>query len=298
MGRRALTGLLVVIGFGAPWLAAAQTGAGSWTAPRTAGGRPDLQGVWVARTATPLERPDAVAGRDRLTDEEVATLQARANRIFNDGGSAFAAGDAPFLAAWRDLDRFDSPSSTSSSIGMVEREFDNRTSMVIDPPDGRIPSVTPAGRGRQVAVADGWRDKTGPEDLSTIHRCITTGVPRLGGNFGAGPYSYYQIIQTPGHVVLLMEAYHDARIIPLDEDARPPRPSRCACGTAIRADAGMGKRWSSRPGIFLRRAISAARPGTCSWLNDLPAPVPTRSPIRCTSRTPPHGPPRGRLKCR
>ena len=226
MGRRALTGLLVVIGFGAPWLAAAQTGAGSWTAPRTAGGRPDLQGVWVARTATPLERPDAVAGRDRLTDEEVATLQARANRIFNDGGSAFAAGDAPFLAAWRDLDRFDSPSSTSSSIGMVEREFDNRTSMVIDPPDGRIPSVTPAGRGRQVAVADGWRDKTGPEDLSTIHRCITTGVPRLGGNFGAGPYSYYQIIQTPGHVVLLMEAYHDARIIPLDEDARPPLPEQ------------------------------------------------------------------------
>jgi hypothetical protein len=220
MNRRALAGLLVVVGFGVPWPGAAQTTSDAWTPPRTAGGRPDLQGVWVSRSATPLQRPDALAGRVRLTDEEVATLQARANRIFNDGGSAFAAGDAPFVAAWQDLDRFDSPSSTSSSIGMVEREFDNRTSMVIDPPDGRIPAVTLEGRQRQAAVASGWEHKTGPEDLSTIHRCITTGVPRLGGNFGAGPYTYYQIVQTPTHVVLLMEAYHDARIIPLD--ARPP----------------------------------------------------------------------------
>ena len=59
-----------------------------------------------------------------------------------------------------------------------------------------------------------------------MHRCITTGVPRLGGNFGAGPYSYYQIVQTLGHAVLIMEAFHDARIIPLDGHPRLPERIR------------------------------------------------------------------------
>ena len=65
-------------------------------------------------------------------------------------------------------------------------------------------------------MANGWQFKTGPEDFNSIHRCITTGVPRLGGNFGAGPYTYYQIVQTPDYFVFLSEAFHDARIIPLD----------------------------------------------------------------------------------
>ena len=62
----------------------------------------------------------------------------------------------------------------------------------------------------------GWELKTGPEDLNNIHRCVTTGVPRLGGNFGAGPYTFYQLVQTPDAVAFVSEAFHDARIIPLD----------------------------------------------------------------------------------
>ena len=222
-GFAAVPAVLVFIAL-VPLAVAGQTQtATAWTPLRTPDGRPDLQGVWVSRSATPLERPAALAGRARLTDEEVATLQERANQIFGGGNSAFAAGDNAFLAAWEGLERYDSPSSTSSSVGMVRREFDNRTSLVVDPSDGRIPAPTPEARQRQSTVATGWQRKTGPEDFNSIHRCMTTGVPRLGGNFGAGPYSYYQVVQTPGYVVFLMEAFHDARIIPL---GRPHLPDR------------------------------------------------------------------------
>ena len=195
-----------------------------WTTPRMPDGSPDLQGVWLSNSATPLERPPALVGRARLTDEEVALLQARADRIFENGRSAFAAGDAAFSAALSDVDTYGSPSSTSSSLGMVDRVFDSSTSLVVDPSDGRIPRVTPGARRRQDAVDTGWQGKTGPEDFSSIHRCITTGVPRLGGNFGAGPYSYYQIVQTPDYVAFVMEAFHDVRIIPLD--GRPQLSAR------------------------------------------------------------------------
>jgi len=200
------------------------TSGGEWTPPRTPDGRSDLHGVWLSNSATPLERPPALAGRARLRDDEVVALQARADRIFRNARSAYAAGDAAFSAAFNDVDTYGSPSSTSSALGMVDRVFDNRTSLVVEPPDGRIPPVTPEARRRQSAVAAGWRGKTGPEDFSSIHRCITTGVPRLGGNFGAGPYSYYQIVQTRDYVAFIMEAFHDVRIIPLD--GRPRLPER------------------------------------------------------------------------
>ena len=196
--------------------AAAQTTApDDWTPPRTAEGRPDLQGVWLSNSATPLQRPAALADRARLTDEEVAELQARSDRIFDNGRSAFTTPEGAFLAALRDVDTYEAW-STSSSIGMVDVAFHNRTSLVVDPPDGRIPTQTAAARRRESAVDAGWEYKTGPEDLSNIHRCITTGVPRLGGNFGAGPYTYYQVVQTPEHFAFISEAFHDARIIPLD----------------------------------------------------------------------------------
>ena len=186
-----------------------------WEVPRTPGGRPDLQGVWLSNTATPLERPPAFAERDRLTEEEVATLAARADRIFRNGRSAFTTPEGAFFAAVRDVDTYEAQ-STSSSIGMVDLEFTDRTSLIVDPPDGRLPARTPAAQAREAEVDRGWEQKTGPEDLNNIHRCITTGVPRLGGNFGAGPYTYYQIVQTPDVFALVSEAFHDARLIPLD----------------------------------------------------------------------------------
>ena len=205
--------------------AEAQEAAESWEMPRLPDGAPDLSGVWVSDSGAPLERPAYVADRDRLTAEEVATLQERADRIFENGRSAFATADGAFRAAVEDVDTYEAW-STSSSIGMIGFVFDERTSLVIDPPDGRIPPRRPAGAARLAEVDRGWNEKLGPEDLSNNHRCITTGVPRLGGNFGAGPYSYYQIFQTPDHVVFLMEAFHDARIIPMDGRPHVPESVR------------------------------------------------------------------------
>jgi hypothetical protein len=102
---------------------------------------------------------------------------------------------------------------------MVEREFDNRTSLITDPPDGRIPAYTPLGQKRRAAflAALGGRNfPDGPEALTPDQRCITFGVPRIGSNYSAGNAAYYQIFQTPDQVVFFMEAIHEARVIPLD----------------------------------------------------------------------------------
>ena len=200
----------------APAPAVAQTNVSdNWTQLRMSDGRPDLQGVWLSNTATPLQRPDALVGRAYLTEEEVATLRARTERIFRNGRSAFTTPEGAFFAALNDVETYEAW-STSSSIGMVDVEVTNRTSLVIAPADGRIPTLTPAARTREDAVDTGWQFKTGPEDLNNVHRCVTTGVPRLGGNFGAGPYTFYQLVQTAEYVAFISEAFHDARIIPLD----------------------------------------------------------------------------------
>jgi hypothetical protein len=204
-----------------PVIAYAQASTKPWTPPRTPDGQPDLQGVWLSKTATPLERPKALEGRSFLTDEEVADLKARANRLFRDGNSDFAAGDGVFLAALANPERFKSPTSTHGSEEMIEREFDHHTSLIVDPPDGRIPPLTPEARRKREAAATAAR-RENPEDLDNAHRCIAWGVPRLGGRYGAGDLGYYQILQTPGYVVLYMETGHEARIIPLD--GRPHVP--------------------------------------------------------------------------
>ena len=215
-----------VISLGAVIPAGAQTESTDWTPPRLSNGRPDLQGVWLSNTATPLQRPPVFAGRAFLTDEEVATLRARAERIFRNGRSAFTTPEGAFFAALNDVDTYDGASSTSSSIGMVDVEITNRTSQVIDPLDGRIPALTAAAQAREAAVGTGWDFKTGPEDLNNFHRCVTTGVPRLGGNFGAGPYTFYQIMQTSAHLAFISEAFHDARLIALSGHPHVPETIR------------------------------------------------------------------------
>jgi hypothetical protein len=225
-------GVALAIGSTASVLRAGQANGGkaeraataqAWSVPRTPDGQPDLQGVWLSNVATPLERPKALEGRTLLTDEEVAALKARAERLFRSGDSDFAAGDAVFLAALGSVELFKSQTSTENSVGMIDREFDNRTSLIVDPPDGRIPPLTEAARQRQAAAAAAARrPAAGPEDYNNAYRCITTGVPKLGGLYGAGHYGYYEIVQAPGYVVLLMETIHDARIIPLDRPHLPP----------------------------------------------------------------------------
>jgi hypothetical protein len=189
---------------------------GTWTAPLTPYGQPDLEGVWRNNSATPLERPAALEGRPLLTDDEIKELQRRADRIFKNGHSAFAVGDAVFLAALADIDRYENPNATASSVWMVEKEFEHRTSLVSDPPDGRIPPLTSGARERQAADAARQRRLSASEDLSNPLRCITYGVPRFGGRYGDTDFGYIQILQAPGYVVVMMEAIHETRIIPLD----------------------------------------------------------------------------------
>jgi hypothetical protein len=196
----------------------------AWTPPLAADGHPDLQGVWLNNSATPLERPKALEGRATITDEEVAELRRRADRLFKGTNADFAGGDAVFLAALGNIERFTSTTSTGSTNEMIDREFDNRTSLIVDPPDGRIPPVTAAAQERRAAIDAAHRRAEGPEDFTLVERCLTYGMPRVSGtNTGAGPLGYYQIVQTPGHVVLFLEAIHEARIVSLD--GRPHLPA-------------------------------------------------------------------------
>lgn len=195
----------------------------TWTPPLTPYGQPDLQGVWLNRSATPLERPKALEGRQFLTDEEVVELRKRAARLFDvNGNSDFAGGDNFFLALLANPEQYKNPNATGSVTAMVDRELDNRTSLIVDPADGKIPALTAEGRERHARNPApnvvGPRGAGGPEDLPNAMRCITYGVPRLGSTNinGAGPLGYYQILQTPGYVVILLEQIHEVRIIPLD----------------------------------------------------------------------------------
>src|SRR2546422_3922275 len=187
-------------------------------------GHPDLQGVWLNNSATPLECPKGLEGRQFLTDDEVIELRKRADRLFKNTNADFAGGDAVFLAALANVDHFKSATATGTTFEMIEREFDNRTSLIVDPPDGRIPSLTAEAQQRRAARdAIRRRPAEGPEDLTHVERCLTYGVPRLSGtNTGAGPLGFYEIVQTPSYIVLFLEAVHEARVINLD--GRPHVP--------------------------------------------------------------------------
>jgi len=225
MSRRFFTSLAALVVVIALSPSIAGQARATWTPPLGPDGHPDLQGVWLNNSATPLERPAALAGRQTLTDDEVAELRRRADRLFKGTNADFPAGDAVFLAALADVDRFKSTTATGSTSEMIEREFENRTSLIVDPPDGRIPPLTPQAQARAAASrARRQRPAEGPEDFTHVERCLTYGMPRLSGtNTGAGPLGYYGIVQTASHVVLFLEAIHEARIIGLE--ARPHLPA-------------------------------------------------------------------------
>jgi hypothetical protein len=174
-----------------------------WTQPRTVDGQPDLQGIWTNSTITPLQRPRELANQEFFTEQEAAAYEKK-------------------TLADLDTDRRDGPSEddVNRSYNELFRERGGvvrtrRTSLIIDPPDGRIPKLTPAGEKlqaeraaerRQRGPADSWTDR------NLAERCITRGAPKLPGGYN----NNFQIYQTRGYVTIYHEMIHEARVIPLD----------------------------------------------------------------------------------
>jgi len=184
----------------------------AWVAPRAADGHADLQGLWENNSATPLERPAQFAGKPLLSDAEVADLNSRASRIFAaDQDAAF--GDAFYTALLTDVNSGGRGSGTYSANWLPNRNIEHRTSLITDPPDGRLPAFTDAyTRARAAAAAARPRFVRGPEDMFVTDRCISYGIPDLFAAY----MSVYRIMQSRDSVAIAMEKIHDTRIIPLD----------------------------------------------------------------------------------
>ena len=209
----------------------APTGSGD-ASLRTTFGDPDLQGVWALQTLTPLERPAEFAGRATLTEEEAAKIAEDAAR---EQRTEVTLADA---VANRKLEREGLIPSTSDSTAPAasiaiygfnrvwyERGTSvtgtRQTSLLIDPPDGRMPPLTPAGAQKRVELLAAMEVPAGPEDRSLTERCILgihQGPPMLPDGYN----NNIRIFQTPDHVVIHKEMVHEARIIPLDGRSRHP----------------------------------------------------------------------------
>jgi hypothetical protein len=163
----------------------------------------DLQGVWTNPTITPFERPAALGDKEFMTENEAKALEAQA--ADNNVDRPPAAGDVgSYNRFWFD--------SGTKVVGT------RRTSLVIEPKNGRVPLKPEAEAKRDFNAA---HNADSPEYMSVWDRCITRGVP--AGMFPAGYNNAYQIMQIPGYVVILYEMIHEARIIPLS--GRPHLPS-------------------------------------------------------------------------
>ncbi len=193
----------------------AAASAKSSAVPRTADGQPDLQGIWDFRTVTPMERPAEFGDKQVLTEQEAAEFERKAVESRNADTN-------------RDKKQRAVVNGTAETgdVALAYNDFwwdrgtkvigTRRTSLIVDPPDGRIPLLTPEGKKRMEAQ-DVARERPawGPEDRSVGERCIlgfNSGPPMAPGGYNQN----VQIFQIPGSVVLLNEMVHNARVVPTD----------------------------------------------------------------------------------
>jgi hypothetical protein len=179
----------------------------NWTPPKTPWGDPDLQGEWPATARIPMQRPTELGERAVLTDAELAQRENQFKRQSDEDSQETA----------KSSDVTINPPSYWQERGKPDRQ----ASLVVDPPNGRIPPLTPAGQAAVHALRGGlgpgshFPDKVDSwEDFDIYSRCITRGMvssmlPTLY-NFGN------EIIQAPGVVVIRNEMIHETRVIPLD----------------------------------------------------------------------------------
>ena len=194
---------------------AVQLHAQQWTVPRTPWGEPDLQGYWpsVDMLGVPLERPARLGDRATLTDDEFKQLNPD-QRIPNANDAFF--GES--RAHWREY-------------GKPQRQ----ASLIVDPPNGRLPAMTADGAKRQASLPNEARGPLfGPQSASPQARCLSRGA--FGSMVPIGNSSGNQIVQGPGVVVLRNEMINEARVIPVD--------GRAAGSSHIRAHMGVSRgRW-------------------------------------------------------
>ena len=179
----------------------------SWTHPVTPWGDPDLQGMWPIYhlISTPLQRPERFGERLHFNEEEIAqqraALEARNQRYAEEN-----ANDRMGMGHWAE-----------------ESELPTQTSLIVDPPNGRLPEMTEEGKRLAERMASSWTEENfdSVDDFDTWDRCITRGLPP-----SMFPFNYnngIEIVQAPGYVVINMEMIHEARIVPVD--GRPPLAS-------------------------------------------------------------------------
>jgi hypothetical protein len=215
---------LVAMGLAAVTVAA-QSGSSGWSVPRTPDGHPDLQGVWANNGITPMTRPTQWKDKGpTLTDAEVEDLKTTLAKFVDQGGDAIFGNVVQLALNAKDTGKFnqtsyDPTTGNYNQFWMADRDIDNRTSLIIDPPDGQYPPLTPEGEarralGRRQVVVEGSESgprgpADGPEDRPLSERCISYGVPRLQANYN----SYFQLVQSPETVVIYQEMIHDARMV-------------------------------------------------------------------------------------
>ena len=194
-------------------VAPAQAQSGKYSPPRTADGKPDLQGTYTFATITPLQRPAELAGKAVLTPEEAARFEKNENDRLN--RDLYTPEKGQPSAGYP-------PQSQGGVLSYNDFWYergdkltgDLRTSLITDPPDGRIP-YTAEARQRSAQRASRGENFDNPEDLSLVDRCIlgfNAGPPMVSGTYN----NNLQIVQSPGYVVVFNEMVHNARIIPTD----------------------------------------------------------------------------------